>query len=54
MKELLEMHPPVWKANIDNYGKILAVFDQAQQVRNRHAKFDENKLEMLYIYTLSR
>ena len=53
MKEKVKMHaeyPPVWDSNCNKTGKIVVIFDRAQQERNKHYKFNRNKTELLLIY----
>ena len=45
-------YPSVWEAAIGNKGKQIAVFDKAQQQRNKHCTFKSNKEELIYVYVL--
>jgi len=44
--------PCVWEANLVKNGKMIALFDKAQQVRNKYYKFNRNKKEIMLIQTL--
>ena len=44
--------PCVWEANLVKNGKMIALFDKAQQVRNKYYKFSRNKKEIMLIQTL--
>ena len=46
-------HPPQYTASLGPAGKHLAVFDQAQQARNRAAKYEGNKEETLDVYSIT-
>ena len=44
-----EKFPCVWEANLVKNGKMIALFDKAQQVRNKYYKFSRNKKEIMLI-----
>lgn len=41
--------PPVWLADIRNNGKMVALFDKAQQDRNLNSKYSNGRKEVMYI-----
>ena len=50
---LQDEYPSVWEAAIGNKGKQIAVFDKAQQQRNRQCIFKNNKEELIHVYVLT-
>ena len=54
-EELVRVHnkyPPDWAVNIQNLGKIVALYDKAQNLRNKNFKYEENKKEIMLIYNI--
>lgn len=49
----IQRYPPDWMATLSNSGKVLVVFDRAQQTRNKYYKYKENKQEIVAVYQIS-
>ena len=49
---MMRLVAPKWAADIRNNGKLLAIFDFAQQERNKKFKFNTNKKEIMYIQNI--
>ena len=47
-------YPCKWMADVRNNGKMLALFDKAQQDRNAHYKVARNVTELMLIYNIGR
>ena len=41
-----------WIGNINNQGTMVAIYDRAQQKRNRRYTYEENKEELLHAYSI--
>ncbi len=51
-EEVYRLIPAKWMGSVRNNGKMLALYDQAQQARNRVFKNKMNLSEVLYIYNI--
>ena len=45
--------PPDWLVSVSNTGKIFALYNKSQAIRNKHYKFKKNIAEVLNVYSIS-
>jgi hypothetical protein len=45
--------PPKWLVSVSNSGKIFALYNRSQLIRNKHYKFKKNISETLHVYSVA-